>query len=166
MATEEPVYTIVRSFAAPRDLLWRAWTETALLAKWFGPKGVTMRVKAHDLRPGGVLHSSMTTPDGTVMWARFDYREVDPPHLLSWVHGFSDEAGARQPAPFPGDFPPEMLTTVRFIDKGATSEIVLTWQPIAPTDAERAGFIAAMEGFDMGWGGSFEQLDDLFAELA
>ena len=162
----EPVYTITRRFAAPVDLLWRAWTEAGLLSRWFGPKGVTTQVKRHDLRPGGVLHSSMTTPDGTVMWARFDYREVEPPRLLSWVHGFSDEAGTRQPAPFPGPFPLEMLTTVKFVDKGGSSEIVLTWVPINPTDEERAAFIEAMAGFDMGWGGSFEALDALFAKPA
>lgn len=166
MTSDEPVYTITRSFDGPRDLLWRAWTDPAMLSRWFGPKGVETTVKTHDLRPGGMLHSSMTGPDGSVMWARFDYVAVEPPSLISWVHGFSDEAGARQPAPFPGAFPLEMLTTVRFVDKGAKTEIVLTWQPISPTDEERAGFVAAMPGFDMGWGGSFEQLDAFLAGTA
>lgn len=166
MTNDEPIYRLNRSFDAPFDLLWRAWTDASLLAQWFGPKGVTTKVKTYDLRPGGVLHSSMTAPDGNVMWARFDYVEVDEPRRLAWVHGFSDEAGNRQPAPFPGPFPLEMLTTVTFSAQGAKSAIELTWQPIRPSDEERAAFVASMEGFDMGWGGSFEALDELVAKLA
>ncbi len=163
MSADEPIYKIVRSFAAPRDLVWRAWTEADLLAQWFGPKGVATTVKTLDLRPGGMLHSSMTNPDGSIMWARFDYREVDPPHRLSWVHGFSDEDANRCPSPFGGPFPMEMLTTVVFEDRGDTTRITLTWQPLNATAEECAAFVASMGSFDMGWGGSFDQLDEFLA---
>jgi uncharacterized protein YndB with AHSA1/START domain len=62
--------------------------------RWFGPKGATTTAKAFDLRPGGMLHSFMPTPDGGRMWAKFVYREVEPISRLSWAHSWRRGEGA------------------------------------------------------------------------
>src|SRR6202044_2703888 len=87
------IFIIERVFDAPRDIVWKAWTDPALLAKWFGPKGCTAQVVKFDLRPGGVWHSRIQIPDGPAMWGKIVYREVFPPSRLVWVHAFSDEKG-------------------------------------------------------------------------
>ena len=58
----------VRVFDAPRDLVWKAFTESERLMQWWGPKGFTMLVAKLDLRPGGVFHYSMRSPDGRAMY--------------------------------------------------------------------------------------------------
>lgn len=157
-------FEITRVFAAPRQRVWDAWTKPDQYSRWFGPKGSSSEVRTFDLRPGGMLHSRMVSAEGQEMWARFDYREVTPPSKLVWVHGFSDAGANRVRAPFPGQFPMEMLTTVIFADEGKQTRITLTWEPIDPTAAECETFEAMIPGMHMGWGGSFEQLDAFLAE--
>src|SRR5438132_1220647 len=60
-------FVITRVFDAPRELMWKAWTESDRLALWFGPKGVTIFHSRNDLRPGGTYHYGMRTPDGKEM---------------------------------------------------------------------------------------------------
>lgn len=62
-----PEFRIARNFDAPRQRVWDAWTKPDQLARWFGPKGVTTSVKSFDLRPGGILHARMDSPDGNGM---------------------------------------------------------------------------------------------------
>ena len=66
--------TITREFAAPRDLVWKAWTEPERLAQWWGASGSEIRVKALDLRAGGSFLYSMQTPNGPEIWGKFVYR--------------------------------------------------------------------------------------------
>src|SRR3954470_21779242 len=78
-----PDFVVTRLFRAPRQRVWDAWTRPELLARWFGPKGVSTTVLRHELRPGGMLHARMDRPDGGSMWARFVYRAVEPPARLA-----------------------------------------------------------------------------------
>jgi uncharacterized protein YndB with AHSA1/START domain len=59
----EPEFAISSVFDAPRDLVWEAFTERERLAQWWGPKGFKMLVSKLDLRPGGVFHYCMQSPD-------------------------------------------------------------------------------------------------------
>jgi uncharacterized protein YndB with AHSA1/START domain len=161
---EPAEFVIARVFDAPRQRVWDAWTKPDQLARWFGPKGVTTTVKAHDLRPGGMLHSHMDTPDGGRMWAKFVYREVTAPSRLVWVHSFSDEhAGVTRAPFFDGNWPLELLTTVTFADEGKATRVTLTWKPLNATDIERLTFAANMTSMNQGWTGSFEVLDAFLA---
>ncbi len=56
---------IVREFDAPRELVWRAWTEPEHVAQWFGPRGFSTRVEELDLRVDGRSRYVMIGPDGT-----------------------------------------------------------------------------------------------------
>src|SRR5579864_531181 len=91
-ATKKP-FVLSRTFNAPRELMWKAWTERDHLMQWFGPKGFTMPVAKMDFRPGGMFHYCMQSPDGNRMWGKFVYREIVVPERIVLVNSFSDEAG-------------------------------------------------------------------------
>lgn len=57
---------LTRTFDAPRELVFKAWTDAKQLAEWWGPKGFTNPVCDIDVRPGGAIRIDMTGPDGTV----------------------------------------------------------------------------------------------------
>jgi uncharacterized protein YndB with AHSA1/START domain len=86
-------FVITRVFDAPRELVWKAFTEPQRMKEWWGPKGVTITRSEMDLRPGGSYHYAMRTPDGNTMWGKFVYREITPPSRMVFVSSFSDEAG-------------------------------------------------------------------------
>ncbi len=154
-------FVIAREFAAPRELVWRAWTEPAHFSQWFGPKGFAkMTLVKFDLRPGGMIHYSMPTPAGTTMWGRALYREVVPPTKLVWINSFSDKDAGITPHPFSKDpWPLQLLTVVTFVENAGKTTVTVTWTPFEATAAERETFDRGRESMKMGWGGTFEQLE-------
>lgn len=163
-AAAAPEFVITRVFKAPRKKVWDAWTKPEQIAQWLGPKGTTTTVMHADVRPGGMLHSRMVTPEGQAMWGKFVYREVVEPSRLVWVHAFSDERANVVRAPFfEGRWPLELLTTVVFEEAGPGTRITLTWVPLNATPEERATFAANMVSMTGGWSGSFDQLDEMLA---
>lgn len=162
-----PVFSITRVFAAPRPLVWRAWTDPAMLVQWFGPKGCHATLLAMDLRPGGYQHSRMEMPGGKVIWGKYLYRTIEEPSQLVWEHSFADEHGNVAPSPFGGAWPLGLLSTVTFEDVGEReTRITVTWVPMDATDEERAAFADAAASMTGGWGGSFDQLDAFLAIAA
>ncbi|MCO5192320.1 MAG: SRPBCC domain-containing protein [Anaerolineae bacterium] len=103
---------MTRRFAAPRHLVWQAYTDCAHLSQWWGPTGWTVPHCELDLRPGGKWHYCMKgeMPDGSVMesWGLAVYREIVPPERLVYVDAFSDSDGT-----ISADLP-QMLITVTF----------------------------------------------------
>src|SRR5260370_27364854 len=91
--SDEREFTVTRLCDAPRELVWKWFTEPERMKEWWGPKGSTIIASKMDLRVDGTYHGAMRSPDGTVMWAKFVYREIVAPELLMWDHSFSDEAG-------------------------------------------------------------------------
>jgi uncharacterized protein YndB with AHSA1/START domain len=166
MTNSLPRFTITRMFNAPVSLVWKAWTDPQMLAKWFGPKGTAERsVISQDLRVGGHIHSHMKASGGPDTWGKFIYQEVVPESRLSWLHGFSDESGTKLIRhPFAPQFPMQLLTVVTFTARGSKTEVTLTWEPHDATPEEIEAFRAAMGGMKQGWGGSFENLDEVFCE--
>jgi uncharacterized protein YndB with AHSA1/START domain len=163
-AAKAEEFAITRVFNAARQRVWQAWTKPDQFTRWFGPRGVTTTVKTHDLRPGGILHSRMDTPDGGQMWAKFVYREVVAPSRLVWVHSFSDEnAGVTRAPFFDGNWPLELLTTVTFEDEGTGTRVTLSWTPLNATSTERLTFANNMPSMNQGWTGTFDQLDAFLA---
>ena len=76
--------TVTRKVRAPRELVWRAYTDTALIPRWLlGPPGWTMPVCEMDLRPGGAYRYTWRAEDGGEMTLRGVTREADAP--ARWV---------------------------------------------------------------------------------
>jgi uncharacterized protein YndB with AHSA1/START domain len=103
--------TITRVYDAPRDLLWRAWTEPTELVQWWGPSGWSTPIETvtMDVRPGGEFRLTSTSDEGEEMPVVGVYREVVEPERLvleepaegSWHEGsvstvtFTDVGGGR-----------------------------------------------------------------------
>ncbi len=87
MDAEEQEITMTRTYAAPRPLVFRAWTQRQHVDRWFGPDGFTTTTAEIDVRPGGVWRYTMVGPDGTVYPNRVEYLEVRDPERLVYRHG-------------------------------------------------------------------------------
>jgi uncharacterized protein YndB with AHSA1/START domain len=153
-----------RLFVAPRDLVWKCFTEPERMKAWFGPKGSVVVASKMDLRVGGTYHGAMRDESDRVMWAKFVYREIAAPERLVWVHSFSDEAGGLTRHPLSPTWPLELLTTVTFAEEpGGKTTVTLRWTPLNATPEEQKTFDAAHEGMRGGWSGSFDRLGDYLA---
>jgi len=163
--SEQRPFVITRVFDAPRELVWKAWTEREHM-KWWGPKGVTIHHAQLELRPGGTFHYCMRTADGHDMWGKWVIREVVEPERLVFVNSFSDEKGGLTRHPMSTTWPLEMLSTVVFSEPSAgKTAVTLKWLPLHATGQERETFDAAHEGMTAGWTGSFERLDEYLVRV-
>ena len=153
-----------RVFDAPRELVWKAWTERERLMQWFGPKGFVMPAAKLDFRPGGVFHYSLQSPDGLEMWGKFVYREIVAPERIVLVNSFSDAKGGLTRPPLSDTWPLEMLSTTTFIEQDGKTIITLRWVPLNPTEEERKTFDTSHEGMKQGWTGTMDQLTAYLAK--
>lgn len=157
-------FSLTRVFAAPRELVVKAWTERDQLAKWFGPKGFETVKSSLDLRVGGTYHYGMKAPDGNLMWGRWTFQELALPERMVFVSSFSDPKGGLARAPFlDGKFPLEVLSTVIFSDHagiGRGTVVTLEAVPIRASAEETALFGGMYDSMRGGWTGTFERLDE------
>ena len=151
-------FIISRTFEAPRELVWKAWSERARLMEWFGPKGFAMPAAKMDFRPGGTFHYCMESPDGHEMWGKFVYREIVAPEKIVLVNSFSDEDGGISRHPMSAAWPLEMLSTFTLAEAAGRTTATVHWTPWNATEEEIKTFDAAHEGMKQGWTGTFEQL--------
>lgn len=159
----ERAFVLSRSFDAPRELVWKAWTERERMARWWGPKGLALRVLEFDLRPGGVFLYGMKPPGGEEFFGKFVFRAITPPERLAFVVSFSDESrGTRRHFASP-TWPLEMHNTVTFMEADGRTTITLVSLPINETAEERATFVEGFASMTQGYGGTFDQLDAYLA---
>lgn len=153
-------FVIARVLDAPREKVWRVWTEVEHLQRWWGPKGFTVSHCKVDLRPSGIMHYCLRGPDGSEMWGKFVYREIAKPERLVWINSFSDQDGGTTVHPMMADWPREMRTTVTFGAQGARTKVTVHWVPVdGSTESERRTFDAGRNSMQQGWTGTFEQLE-------
>lgn len=134
-AKNEPTIVVVRLVEAPRELVWKAWTESKHISQWWGPNGFTTTTHAMEVKPGGVWRFIMHGPDGTDWPNNIVYREVIQPERLVYDH--SGE-GANDPHRF--------QVTVTFADHGGRTEV--TMASVFPSVAARDAVLkfGALEG--------------------
>jgi uncharacterized protein YndB with AHSA1/START domain len=137
---------IVRTFAAPREAVFRAWTDPKQLVKWWGPRGFSCPDCAIDVRDGGRWRTVMRSPEGTSHIVGGVYREIVPPRRLSFTWAWSTDGK-------PGH---ETLVTVELNERGKTTEMVFTQETFESVDARNQ--------HSQGWGSAFDCLDELFGE--
>jgi uncharacterized protein YndB with AHSA1/START domain len=152
-------FVISRVFDAPRDLVWKAFTEADRMKQWWGPKGFTVIASKMDLRPGGTYHYGMKSPNGSPMWGKFVFREIVPPVRMVFISSFSDEAGGVTRHPMAPTWPLEMLSTFTFEEEpGGKTKVTICWSPHNATEEERMTFDAGQDSMRQGWGGTLDQL--------
>ena len=125
--TDLPIYVLERVFDAPRELVWKAWTDSKLLSRWYGPNVETI-VHQLDVKPGGLWLNEMKmgTRSG---YQRTEFTEVIEPERLVCL--MSDAAADWTIAsnPMMPDWPRVLLTTVTFEQEGGKTKMRLTWVP-------------------------------------
>jgi uncharacterized protein YndB with AHSA1/START domain len=164
-AAQRP-FIISRAFDAPRELVWKAWSERARLMEWFGPAGFKMPAAKMDFHPGGSFHYCMESPDGHEMWGKFIYREIVAPEKIVLVNSFSDEDGGITRHPMSATWPLEMLSTFTLAEENGRTTATVHWAPLNATEDERKTFDAAHEGMKQGWTGTFDQLTAYLARAS
>lgn len=142
--------TITRIFDAPREVVFRAWTDAAQLAQWWGPKGFTSPVCEIDARVGGALRIDMRGPDGSIYPMKGAFREIVPPERLAFTTIALDDAGNHILDGF---------TTVIFADDDGKTRLTLHTRARAVVDKAAA----YLQGMEMGWTQSIEKLQVLLA---
>jgi uncharacterized protein YndB with AHSA1/START domain len=111
--------TLTRVYNAPRERVWKAWTDPAQVARWWGPAGFTAPRCELDVRPGGTLGIDMRAPDGNVLPLTGVYREVVAPERLVFVCSALDGNGA---------LIFEVLNTITFTKQGAKTKLTVQTQ--------------------------------------
>jgi len=157
-------FIITRTFDAPREVVWKAWTERERLMEWFSPKGFTMSSAKMDFRPGGMFHYCLRSPDGKEMWGKFIYREIIAPEKIVLVNSFSDKDGGLTRHPFAATWPLEMLTETTFAESDGKTTVTVKWTTMNAMAEEQKTFDSSHDGMTQGWTGTFEQLAEYLAK--
>lgn len=158
-------FSVSRLINAPRDFVWKLWTEPKHLNRWWGPKGLDMLTNKFELKPGGIFHYKMKSPEGQIMWGKFIFREIIEFEKLVFVVSFSDEFGNILRHPLSMTWPLVVLSTVNFIEQDGKTLLNLTGIPINATKEEEKTFSDGFESMNKGWKGTFEQLEEYLNKI-
>ena len=163
--TDLPEFISDRAFDAPRALVWKAWTDPELLARWYGPNIETI-IHKFELKPGGLWLNEMKMGEKSDL-SRMTFLEIVPEEKLVWEHASADAEWNVTSNPMMPDWPRTLLITVTFEDAsgGDKTNVRLVWTPHDATDAEIACFKGAMEGFGGGWAAGYKIIDEILKEL-
>lgn len=146
--------TITRSFAAPRQLVYDAFTQPDQIVKWWGPKGFTTTVTQMDVRPGGTWHYCMRSSEWGDAWGIATYHEITPPSRLVYTDAFSDESGVVNP-----DLPVATIT-VDFAEHDGRTTVTMLTDYATEEDLRKVLEMGVVEGMSS----QYERLEELLAE--
>lgn len=104
---------------APRELVWKAWTDREQVAQWWGPNGFTNTIQEMDMRPGGVWRFVMHGPDHVDYQNKIIFEEIVKPERLAYTHVSG----------------PKFQATATFDEQGGKTK--LTMRMVFDTAAER-----------------------------
>lgn len=124
---------ITRVFDAPREMVWKAWTEPKQLMKWWGPKSFTSPVAKIDLRVGGKYLYCMRSPDGHEYWSGGTYQEIIPfEKIVCTEYGSNKQGHIVHPSVAHGvspDFPNENVVTITFEEVDGKTKLTVLYVP-------------------------------------
>ncbi len=149
--------TLTRTFDAPREIVFRTWTEAELMSKWWGPKIFTTPVCELDARPGGRLYIVMRGPANSPFDGDYPttgtFTEVEAPRRLVFTaKAFEDEKGNSML---------ETLNTVTFTEVEGKTEVRLHIV-VVKSSPEVA---TALAGMEQGWSESLDKLSELVVKV-
>jgi uncharacterized protein YndB with AHSA1/START domain len=148
--TADNEIVITRLLDAPRELVWKAWTDPKHVVNWWGPNGFTTTIKKMDVRPGGVWKHVMHGPDGTNYPNASVFKEVVKPERIVYAHGGGKEGG-------PGA---SFQATWTFETQGDKTRVTL--RMVFPTAADRDAVVKEYGAIE----GGNQTLERLVAYLA
>jgi uncharacterized protein YndB with AHSA1/START domain len=137
-----------RTFPAPVEAVWAAWTESDRIRRWWGPEGFTCPVARMDVRPGGASLLAMQAPPeygGGRTYNTWNYHVVEPMARLEYVMRFADADGTTispADAGIPPGVPDTVPRVVTFTAAEGGTEVSVTesgYTTAAARDMSRAG---------------------------
>ena len=146
MSKANRTLTIERTFNAPIELVWEAWTNPEHICRWWGPKGMETRVETHELKVGGQWKFVMQMPDGSDFIAEGQYQEINAPNRLVSSADFRPMTEG-------------VILEVNLETQGSGTKFI--FNVIHPSE-EYCKQQEAM-GFYNGWGSTFDRLDEMLA---
>jgi uncharacterized protein YndB with AHSA1/START domain len=157
-------FVLTRVFDAPRDRVWRAWTEPERFAQWWGPKSFTNPVCEIDLRPGGRYRVTMRSPEGVDYPIKGAYLEIVKPERLVMTmdlsehpkefHELFNKARGRKGPPM------QLVMTVIFEQEKGKTRLTIMQRFESAADRDANVKLGAPEG----WGGSLDKLSALLGK--
>ncbi len=136
---------LTRVFDAPRELVYRAWTDPKHLSQWWGPRGFTTKIHEMDVRPGGVWSYAMRGPNGIDYPFEGVYVEVVEPERLvfdGWIHASAEQ---------------RVWTEVGFAEREGKTEVTVRQVYGFESDATR--------GAPVGWNQQMDRLAEFLAQV-
>ena len=103
---------ITRLLDAPRELVFKVWTEPEHVAQWWGPDGFINTIHEMDVKPGGIWRLTMHGPDGVDYPNKITFHKVVRPKLLVYSHGNEND-------------PEQFEVSVNFVKKGQKTELTM-----------------------------------------
>lgn len=147
LATEDREITAVREFDAPRELVWKAWSDSEHTSKWWGPVGFTTTTDKFDFRPGGVWHHTMHGPDGTDYWNEITYTSIVENELIEYEHG-----------------PEHPFRTTAIFEDAGVGRTRITWRMLFPT-VEQKELVIGKYNAERGLKETIDRLGQYVTEL-
>ena len=132
---------ITRSFDAPRERVWQAWTELEHLKHWHAPRGCEIHFERFDFREGGSFLSCIRNPAFGECWCLGEYLEITPPERLVYKMSMADAAGNRISSASAGHdsaWPDETILTLTLKEEGGKTLLTLH-QTVSEELAKRTG---------------------------
>jgi uncharacterized protein YndB with AHSA1/START domain len=151
--TADRELVLSRVFDAPRELVYRAWTDSRHVAEWWGPKGFTTTVHEMDVRPGGVWRFVMHAPNGADYDNKIVFHEVVPPERLAFTHGSGAEVDEYA-----------FDVTITFVEESA-STTRLTLRQVYPSSEVRDYVAREFHAVEMG-NQTFDKFGDFLRSYA
>ena len=136
----ELMLLIERIFDAPRELVFKCWTDPVHLARWAGPRGFTATIVSCEPYQGGDFRMHMRSSDGRELWQRGVFREVVAPERIVRTYFRTDADG--------NPTGPETLLTVTLEDLGSRTKLRLhqaTFESVAARDAHQSGWSSSLD---------------------
>lgn len=152
---------IERIFNAPKDQVWKAYSDKEWFEKWWGPEGWETKTKEFSFVPGGRVHYDMKCVDpnqgdwfGKSSWGMMVIESVDAPNSFSYIDYFSDESGTLN------QDMPALKVTNEFIEEDGKTKFVSTIHADSAEQIEELVKMGMLEGFDS----QMNKLDKIFTE--
>lgn len=133
--------TITRTLDAPRDLVFRMWSNPELLTRWYAPRRCRLEVLHFDFREDGEFRFRIREPDGSGCLCSAIFTQIAEPERIVYTMCFSDEQGRFVPASSVGadpDWPDRTTVTVTFVEENGRTTMTLH-QTVPESVAKRTG---------------------------
>lgn len=161
----ESDFVITRLINAPRELVFKAWTDPKYMSQWWGPRGFTNPVCELDVRTGGTYRITMRSPEGVDYPLKGVYREVAQNERLQLTDNWEDHPSDWQDLfkkylrETGGKPARESSSTVTFEDSGGKTNLTIR----AHFDSAAVRDAMLKMGMNEGWAQSLDRLEELLA---